>query len=79
MYAIRSYYVETIEAEGEPKTQFDILSPITGTVTKRQVAIGDYVKEGSARITSYNVCYTKLLRICCSVKSHSFNLVRAAL
>lgn len=40
--------IDAIENNGEPKTYFEILSPITGTVTKRHVAIGDYVKEGSA-------------------------------
>jgi len=38
--------IENIEQNGEPKTVFDILSPISGTVTKRDVSIGDYVKEG---------------------------------
>ena len=34
--------------QGEGSVYFDILSPISGTVTRRDVAIGDYVKEGSA-------------------------------
>ena len=40
--------IDAIEENGEPQLYFDILSPITGTVTKRYVALGDYVKEGSA-------------------------------
>lgn len=40
--------IEAIEAGGEPQTYFDILSPISGTVTMRHVAVGDYVKEGNA-------------------------------
>ena len=40
--------IDAIENNGEPKLYFDILSPISGTVTKRHVAIGSYVKEGSA-------------------------------
>jgi Cu(I)/Ag(I) efflux system membrane fusion protein len=36
-----------IEENGEPQLYFDVLSPISGTVTKRHVALGDYVKEGS--------------------------------
>jgi len=40
--------INAIENNGEPILYFDILSPISGTVTKRHVAIGDYVKEGSA-------------------------------
>jgi len=37
-----------IRDNGEPRIYFEVLSPITGTVTKRHVAMGDYVKEGSA-------------------------------
>jgi len=39
--------IEEIENNGEPMLYFDILSPISGTVTMRHVAIGDYVKEGT--------------------------------
>jgi len=40
--------ISAIEKKGEPLVNFDILSPITGTVSMRHVAIGDYVKEGKA-------------------------------
>jgi Cu(I)/Ag(I) efflux system membrane fusion protein len=40
--------IDEIEQEGEIRTYFDVLSPVTGTVTKRNVAMGDYVKEGNA-------------------------------
>lgn len=40
--------IDVFENNGEPILYFDILSPISGTVTKRHVATGDYVKEGSA-------------------------------
>jgi membrane fusion protein, copper/silver efflux system len=40
--------IDAIEKHGEPKLYFDILSPISGTVSKRYVVVGDYVKEGSA-------------------------------
>jgi Cu(I)/Ag(I) efflux system membrane fusion protein len=40
--------ISSIEGRGEPLLYFDVLSPITGTVTMRHVAIGDYVKEGMA-------------------------------
>ena len=40
--------IDGIENDGEPKSYFDILSPITGTVTKRNIALGNYVREGSA-------------------------------
>jgi len=39
--------IDAIEKKGEPKLYFDILSPISGTVTRRHVSLGDYVKEGS--------------------------------
>jgi len=39
--------IDNIEATGEPIFYFDVLSPITGTVTMRHVSLGDYVKEGS--------------------------------
>lgn len=39
--------IEAIEQEGEPQLYFDVLSPISGTVMKRHIAHGDYVKEGS--------------------------------
>jgi len=40
--------IAKIEESGEVNYYFDVLSPITGTVTMRHVALGDYVKEGSA-------------------------------
>ncbi len=39
--------IAAIEEEGEPQLYFDVLSPISGTVMKRHVALGDYVNEGS--------------------------------
>lgn len=40
--------VDAIENGGEPQTFFDVLSPVSGTVILRHVAVGDYVKEGDA-------------------------------
>ena len=40
--------ISGIEEKGEPQLYFDILSPISGTVTMRHVALGDYIKEGVA-------------------------------
>jgi Cu(I)/Ag(I) efflux system membrane fusion protein len=40
--------INSIENNGEVLTYFDVLSPISGTVTQRYIASGDYVKEGSA-------------------------------
>ncbi len=39
--------INNVENSGKPVVYFDILSPISGTVTKRNVTMGDYVKEGS--------------------------------
>jgi Cu(I)/Ag(I) efflux system membrane fusion protein len=39
--------ISAIEVKGEPQYYFEILSPISGTVIMRHVAIGDYVKEGT--------------------------------
>ena len=40
--------INNIETKGEAQTSFDILSPIEGTVTQRNVTPGDYVKEGNS-------------------------------
>jgi len=47
--------ISSIEEKGESLIYFDILSPITGTVTMRHVAIGDYVKEGTALFKVVNL------------------------
>ncbi len=39
--------INSIEESGEPKVYFEILSPISGTVTMRHVSIGDYISEGT--------------------------------
>ena len=40
--------IDQIEQSGDVDFYFDVLSPITGTVTMRHVTLGDYVKEGTA-------------------------------
>jgi Cu(I)/Ag(I) efflux system membrane fusion protein len=40
--------IAAIEEAGEPQPYFDVLSPISGTVIMRNVALGDYVQEGSS-------------------------------
>ncbi len=40
--------IDNIETKGEVQNNFDVLSPIRGTVTRRNVAIGDYIKEGTS-------------------------------
>lgn len=48
LWDIAEKQIDLIEKEGEAQTQFDILSPISGTVTKRHVSVGDYIKDGTA-------------------------------
>ncbi len=40
--------IDGIEKNGKPQNYFDVLSTISGTVTMRYVALGDYVNEGTA-------------------------------
>lgn len=47
LWDISQTQIDDILQKKEPQPYFDILSPITGTVTSRKVARGDYVKEGS--------------------------------
>jgi len=47
--------IDGIEIEGEPQNYFDVLSPISGTVTMRHVSLGDYVKEGNALFQVINL------------------------
>jgi len=46
LWDLNEEQIDAIEGSAEPQLYFDILSPITGTVSMRHVAIGDYVKEG---------------------------------
>lgn len=46
LWELNDEQINAIEEGNEPSIYFDILSPISGTVTRRDVAIGDYVKEG---------------------------------
>lgn len=47
LWDLNDKQIDNIEKKGEPIIYFDVLSPITGTVTMRHVSIGDYVKEGT--------------------------------
>lgn len=38
--------IDRIEQQSEPELYFDVLSPVSGTVMKRHVSAGDYVKTG---------------------------------
>lgn len=46
LWDIESWQIEKILEQGEPIVYFNIRSPITGTVTQRRVAEGEYVQEG---------------------------------
>jgi len=39
--------IEQIENASEPQLYFEIMAPISGTVTRRHVSLGDYVQAGS--------------------------------
>ncbi len=47
LWDLNEKQIDAIENQGKPTIYFDILSPISGTVTRRDVAIGDYIKEGA--------------------------------
>ncbi|NQU53708.1 MAG: efflux RND transporter periplasmic adaptor subunit [Bacteroidetes bacterium] len=48
LWDLNDEQIKAIEENGEPQLYFDVLSPMSGTVTMRHVALGDYVKEGTA-------------------------------
>jgi membrane fusion protein, copper/silver efflux system len=48
LWDLTNEQIKSIEEKGEPQLYFEILSPISGTVTMRHVSIGDYIKEGVA-------------------------------
>lgn len=47
--------IDEIEAVQQPKISFDVLAPISGTVTMRHVAQGDYVQEGTSLLEVTNL------------------------
>lgn len=47
LWQLTDSQIDAIEQGGKPKLYIDILSPATGTVLRRDIAVGDYVKEGS--------------------------------
>ncbi len=47
LWDLNDEQIKAIETDGKPMVYFDILSPISGTVTRRDVAIGNYIKQGS--------------------------------
>jgi len=53
--------IDQIEQSGEVNFYLDVVSPLTGTVVKRQVALGDYVKEGTALFEIVNLNHVWVL------------------
>ena len=46
LWDLNDAQIDAVVENGEPQLYFNVLSPITGTVTARHVTLGDYVKEG---------------------------------
>ncbi|MBA7521758.1 Cation efflux system protein CusB [subsurface metagenome] len=46
LWDLTDQQIDDLETRGSTEHYFDILSPISGTVTMRHVALGDYIKEG---------------------------------
>jgi Cu(I)/Ag(I) efflux system membrane fusion protein len=55
LWDLTDQQIDRIENSADPVIYFDILSPVTGTVTKKEVSIGDYVKEGSSLFEVINL------------------------
>lgn len=49
--------INNIEQNGEAQHYFDVLSPLTGTVTMRHAAMGDYIKEGNPLFQVIDLSY----------------------
>ena len=48
LWDISENQIDEIANSGEVQFYFNVLSPLTGTVTVRMVSLGDYVKEGTS-------------------------------
>ncbi len=55
LWDLTEQQIDGIESRGKIKTYFDIQSPISGTVSKKYISIGDYVKEGSSLFEVINL------------------------
>ena len=64
MYAIRSYYVQAVE-DGEQLRAHGVIETGHRLIENQQARLhGQYAGDTDAfRITSYNVCYTKLYEV----------------
>ncbi len=47
LWSLNENQIDNIEKNGEPQNYFDVLSPLKGTVMKREIALGAYVSEGT--------------------------------
>jgi len=47
LWELTDTQIDALEDGDNPEIYFDILAPISGTVMKREVSVGDYVKEGN--------------------------------
>ncbi len=57
LWSLTEEQIDNIEKTGEVKFYFDVLSPLDGTVTKRNVALGDYVSEGNPLFEIINLSH----------------------
>jgi Cu(I)/Ag(I) efflux system membrane fusion protein len=48
LWGISEQQIASIEESGKTQFSFNILSPLSGTVTMRHTSLGDYVKEGTS-------------------------------
>lgn len=48
LWDLTDIQIDQVEQSGDVVFYFDVQSPLSGTVTKREVAQGDYVKEGNS-------------------------------
>jgi Cu(I)/Ag(I) efflux system membrane fusion protein len=55
LWNLTDVQINSIEQKGTIQEDFEVLSPISGTVTKRQVALGDYVKTGASLFEVINL------------------------
>lgn len=55
LWNLNDKQIEAIVNEGEPMVNFEVLSPISGTVTMRHVSIGEYVTEGTSLFEVINL------------------------
>ncbi len=55
LWELTDAQIDNIEKSENPNIYFDIISPISGTVTRRDVAVGDYIKEGNPLLEIINL------------------------